>query len=42
MIDGPLKAFGQKTWNGTTSTITFEEFNKLGNSLGRAPLINWN
>jgi hypothetical protein len=42
MIDGPLKAFAQKCWNGTDNAISFEEFSKLTNKLGRAPLIDWN
>jgi hypothetical protein len=42
MIDGPLKAFAQKTWNGTNTPLNFDTFNKLTSKLGRAPLIGWN
>jgi hypothetical protein len=41
MIDGALKAFAQKTWNGTDNLLNFDEFSKLASKLGRAPLIGW-
>jgi hypothetical protein len=39
MLDGPLKAFAQKCWNGTDNPFSFDQFNKTTNKLGRAPLI---
>lgn len=42
MIDGPMRAFAQKTWNGTNNALSFNQFNNLVDKLGRAPLIDWN
>jgi hypothetical protein len=40
MIDGPMRAFAQKTWNGTNNALSFNQFNNLVDKLGRAPLID--
>lgn len=42
LIDGALKAFSQKCWNGTNKTTSFDQFSRNSATLGRAPLIGWN
>jgi hypothetical protein len=42
IVDGTLKAFAQKCWNGNDSIEKFSLFAQNCATLGKAPLSEWN